>query len=485
MVHINGNLEINAELTISNSTLLISADSRLNINSSLSLNDVTIWSNCGGGMWDGIHVPAGGTLNLTGSGINDALVALEISSTDVTTNDSYIRSNCDVGIVVTGSGVQDGTGLNGVEITNMAIGSPSFTNNATVFFKGCGFNADLECIQSDIFLYPSHISLFRKTTFFNTQVNYISGSRFQIDDCRLENFSMPVVNIQQCDYFTCCQSFISNEGANACIVANNVTKYDVFLNVLSHFGQGAAFELESGTYDGSFIRDNVFSFGNSHIRTQGPTSSLDIYCNEHNSYSGSAWDIGGFLKDQGTPTKSNENQFNAGLDIVSAHNFNYYSDPNQSGAPNNTIGMEVLPIFTTPSSECTEMMGLIQSWRDYLYCVEVTQDNDPQTICCSCCAPPPPPTLQWIDDLEGRERLVVSRSQPSVYPKPTTSRLTLEGTEGYQELCISDIHGKTLFHVGIDGSSQSIDLTTISPGTYILKLTSNELTSYEEKFVKL
>lgn len=485
IVQINGDLEINAELTISNSTLLISAGSRLNVNSALSMVDVKMWSQCGGDVWEGIRVPAGSILNLIESEINDAHVALDISSTNVTTNDSDIRTNCDVGIVVTGSGVQDGTGQNGVEITNMEIGSPSFTDNATVFFKGCGFLADLECTQSDIFLYPSHVSPFRKTTFFNTQVNYISGSRFQIDDCHLENSTEPVVNINQCDYFTCCQSFISNEGAEACIVANNVTKYDVFLNLVSHFGQGAAFELESGTYEGSFIRDNIFSNGDIHIRTQVPTSSLDIYCNEHSNYLGTAWDIGGFLKDQGSPTKSNENQFNAGLDIVSAHNFNYYADISNPSRPDDTDGIDVIPITSSGASECTDMMGLIQSWRDYIYCEEVTRLNDPQIICCSCCAPPPPPTPQRIEDLEGRERSAATRLQPSVYPNPTTSRLNVEGTDGYQELFISDIHGKTLFQIGIDGGSQSIDLSTISRGLYILKLTSTELPSYEEIFVKL
>ncbi|MCC7501727.1 MAG: multicopper oxidase domain-containing protein [Flavobacteriales bacterium] len=61
--------------------------------------------------------------------------------------------------------------------------------------------------------------------------------------------------------------------------------------------------------------------------------------------------------------------------------------------------------------------------------------------------------------------------QPSVFPSPTSSTLTYTTDFAVQDISVLDVHGRTVLRVrGSGGTQGQVDLSTLTPGPYVLSL---------------
>ena len=69
----------------------------------------------------------------------------------------------------------------------------------------------------------------------------------------------------------------------------------------------------------------------------------------------------------------------------------------------------------------------------------------------------------------------------SLYPNPAGKTITLQGLLEYDHLSVTDMYGKKLIGKTIQENTETIDISTLSRGIYLIKLNNNE----EQKTLKL
>lgn len=61
-----------------------------------------------------------------------------------------------------------------------------------------------------------------------------------------------------------------------------------------------------------------------------------------------------------------------------------------------------------------------------------------------------------------------------IYPNPAENKLTIDGVQGYRSIRITDISGKSVFEKSISQNTETIDVSKLQNGIYILRLTGPE-----------
>lgn len=490
-----------SSLTITSPLILLEPGVRVIVQSGGTLalvNTRLSGSNCGANaadFWQGVEVQPGGIFTADDSVIELAATGLFLESTLASTNLLEIRDCAESARIVSVGTVSDNPDQgNELHLNNCIFRNPVFTESSTVFFRGCHFegSANLTCDDSSIFCFPSHISPFRRCLFFQTSIQYNSGPRLMVDFTEFENEGAAAITIAQCDFFTSCNSFYSSFLGEA-IVSNDVDKYDVFLNLFNG-GQFQAntLNLVSGNYgdspssiqqEGSFIRDNIFNAGSTHINTHTDTDDLNIFCNQHFAYN-NAWDIDGALKNQGTVTESAENIFDhTGFDIMSTKDFIYHHYTNEMGRPFSVSSPQVtLDEITTPPppTNCADIGSLITDWRAYHECYNQLNRDDVDRkylICCTCCSPPPPPSQNpYGIPIEGR-----SRKDNNISTSQSSSAFFIKGDIKDSNLQVMDASGRILYSELVQSYSASIDLLGWNTGIYFVHITRDNKSIHESK----
>jgi|GEM_PF-3918685 len=505
IIELNQSITISSDLTIEGGNLIAQelgeiivapGGSLTVINSDLSTAECNT-------LWSGIVIESGGVLDVFDSKISNAQIGLDIKSTSVYTNLLEI-SECGLAINIDGVGnvTDDPDQSNELQLNNVTLFSPAKVNNSTTYFMGCHFEDDLTCDASAIFVFPSAIAPNRRCMFSQSKIIYNSGPRLMIDYTSFNVDQGPAVQVNQCGFFTTCQSYF-NFFLGGAIKCYDVDKLDVFLNVFDGSNLSNAIDLITGEYGSSsngdqapfsFIRDNIFGGNVVDINTQTDTDDLNIFCNYHEEY-GTAWQIGGYLKNQGTPTLSAQNVFktsDAATDIDNnAAEFTYHYLSSEE-YPKNNNNVDLSEILTHQGGVCeNDNIGKLQDeWDDYFQCYnDAPPGQESYVVCCDCCFDPPEPTFYeglGVDNVDGRQRTESIDIELLVNPNPANEYVYVSGVPKFSVVRIMDLTGKEVFSIETKEARQlEIKLLNFTSGLYKILITdTNNNIVNQTSFVK-
>jgi len=409
LVNVQGHVTIDSDVTLDDCTLFFNSASSITVNSggNLTVSGSTL-GQCQDVMWNGIKVLDGGYLSAYETQIFNALTAIDIES-NTTQNgmlsilDRVRFRDCPEAVRVTNVGDNSDNPSLTLELIDLNVRQSEINiNGSSVYIAGGLYDGTVvDCVDASVFTRTAST----RADFFNSSIQYHSGPRLQIDETLFRSQgNSNSVNVESCDYLTICRSLFDPQSTNAPVLVNGTAKVDIFLNQFFGLATNDIIHLESGSFGsspfanqaaGSYIRDNMFSGGSSHIRLSSDSESLDLRCNIHDGYN-TAWNIDGSLKDQGNSLDGADNVFKGRNDIAnSANTFNYYYTETSSGQnsdliPDDVTNVDVIRTIGIVGEECqADILEEVEDeWEEYFTCFT---DPDPSVICCSIYVPPVPP----------------------------------------------------------------------------------------------
>lgn len=94
--------------------------------------------------------------------------------------------------------------------------------------------------------------------------------------------------------------------------------------------------------------------------------------------------------------------------------------------------------------------------------------------------------MTFTTTTEPDGQLPESIARPLIYPVPATNMLTIEADEQLKEVAIYDINGRQVFQLNqFDTYKKTISLSDMSPGTYMLRITTINGNLFHERILKL
>ena len=406
-VIIDGNVTMDSDVKFDNCDFTIISGSSIVVNNGAELEIFnSALGRCDSGNWEGLEVTEGAYLNISESSIVNANVGIDFKSNTTKNGNLSVISEVEfvgntIALNITGVGDNSDNPTIAIELIDLIIrdSDVNFINSAVIIAGGLYADQVTTCTNSSLF---TRVGKTRPEFSVFGSLIYKSGNRLQIDETVFRSFGV-ALEVESCEYLTICRSSFDAQDQAASVRINNTAKMDVFYNLFTALSSDDVLILESGSYGdspfanqqpGSYIRDNIFFSGKTHIKLDTDSDDLNLRCNIHESYS-TAWDINGLIKDQGSPGFGADNVFEAGTDIDnSSTEFLYYynedvNSQNSSLEPDDVTNVVVFKSTGSPGEFCeSDVLGeMINGWAEYFTCIT---DPDPHRICCEYTVTPPP-----------------------------------------------------------------------------------------------
>ncbi len=406
-VIIDGNVTIDSDVKFDNCNFTIISGSSIVVNNGAELEIFnSALGRCDSGNWEGLEVTEGGYLNISKSYIFNANVGIGFKSNTTKNGNLSVISDVEfvgnaIALNITGVGDNTDNPTIALELIDLTVRNSAinFINSAVIITGGLYADQITTCTNSSLF---TRVGKTRPEFSIFGSLIYKSGNRLQIDETVFRSSGV-ALEVESCEYLTICRSSFDAQDQAPAVRVNNTAKMDVFYNQFSGPSSSDILILESGSYGdspfpnqqlGSYIRDNIFYSGKTHINLDTDSDDLNIRCNIHESYS-TAWDINGLIKDQGSSGFGADNVFEAGTDIDnSSTKFIYYYNEdnisqNSTLRPDQVTNVDVIQALGSPGELCeTDVLGdVINGWEEYFTCIT---DPDPHRICCEYTVTPPP-----------------------------------------------------------------------------------------------